>query len=316
MLENRQRRLVIIMLLVGAIVAATLAVPIWIEQITGESEPSLPVDLPFNTPTQTIFGTAAPYIVTKPTSPPTVSPTPGEVSADNCTFDLSYWKEHRETWPFDVIRIADKTYGKEESLLIITSDSQEVSQTLLKQIITYMLNIYRGTDPTAIKETVVESLDWLQANPNGSDLSEPDRKNGIDLALGIKAFNQGVVGPGACPEPIFTATLPPSLTPTQTISPMVTPTITPTITATHTPEVTLPPEFYTQVAPGRPKPVSTKPPKDEPPEPQPTSDQTEEPPPPEPTQPPPPTAQPTQPSLPTAAPTEIELPTAAPPPEP
>ena len=310
---NRKWRLVILMILVGAIVAATLAVPIWIEQITGESEPKTPVDLPFNTPTQTIFATAAPNIVTKPTSPPTLSPTPGEVSADNCTFDVSHWKEHRETWPFDVIRIAGKTYGKEESFLIITSDSQEVSQTLLKQIITYMLNIYRGTDPTAIKETVVESLEWLQAHPNGSDLSELDRKNGIDLALGVKAYNQGVVGPGPCPEPIFTPTLPPSLTPTHTISPMVTPTITPTITATNTPEVTLPPEFYTQVAPGRPKPVSTKQPPDEPPEPQPTSVPTEEPPPPEPTQPPP---QPTQPSLPTAAPTEIELPTAAPTPEP
>ena len=213
MSENRQRRLVIIMLLVGAIIAATLAVPIWIEQITGESEPNTPVDLPFNTPTQPILETAAPNIVTKPTSTPTQSPTPGEVSADNCTFDVSYWIENQETWPFDVIRIADNTYGQAESYLIIASESEEVSQILLKQIITYMLNIYRGTDPTAIKQTVVESLDWLQAHTNGSELSELDRKNGIDLALGVQAFNQGVVGPGPCPEPIFTLTRPQSLRP-------------------------------------------------------------------------------------------------------
>ena len=302
------------MILVGAVVAATLAVPIWIEQITGESEPNTPVDLPFNTPTQPLLETAAPNIVTKPTSTTTQSPTPGEVSADNCTFDVSYWIENQETWPFDVIRIADNTYGQAESYLIIASESEEVSQILLKQIITYMLNIYRGTDPTAIKQTVVESLDWLQAHPNGSELSELDRKNGIDLALGVQAFNQGVVGPGSCPEPVFTLTLPPSLTPAHTNTPSVTatftPTITPTVTATNTPGVTLPPEFYTQVPPGRPNPDNTKPPKtNEPPEPptpepQPTSAPTEEPPPPpEPTQPPPPTAAPTKVQPPTPAPT-------------
>jgi hypothetical protein len=309
MLENRRSRFIVFLFLVGAIVAATLAVPIWIEQITGKSEPKTPVDLPFNTPTQTLLETAAPNTITKPTSPPTLSPTPGEVSADNCTFDVSYWIEHQETWPFDVIRIADKTYGKEESYLIIASDSEEVSQILLKQIITYMLNIYRGTDPVAIKQTVVESLDWLQAHPISSELSELDRKNGLDLALGVQAFNQGVVGPGTCPEPIFTATLPPSLTPAHTTTPIetttFTPTITPTITATSTPEVTLPSEYLTPVPPVRPKPDKTKPPPTaEPPEPQPTTAPTEEPPPPpEPTQPPPPTAAPTKVQPPTPAPT-------------
>jgi len=307
MLENRRLRLVIIMILVGAVVAATLAMPLWIEQITGTTRPEESSKDPFYTPTSEFDNIALTDNVGEATSTPTNTPPPPKTGENNCVRDISSWLSHQDSWPFEEIRIANRSFSKAEVVLIIGSSTQDPVQLVLGQLFVYTLNIQNVTDHSLDMEVIVDAHKWLNDHPAGGVVTEQDQELAYELVHVLSEFNQGILGPGLCSEMTDTPAPTPTPTPTQTEIP----TVTSTATATPTKVVTLPPEFYTPVPDGRPKPDKTKPPREptEPP-PEPTE------PPPEPTEPPPPPVEPTQQPPPTAVPTKIELPTAAPTSEP
>ena len=301
-------RLVIIMILVGAIVAATLAVPLWIDQITGQTRPEVVSDEPFYTPTTKSDDVALANIPA--TSTPTNTPLPAEADEKNCVRDLSYWQSHQESWPFEEIRIADQSFSKAEAIAIVEAETQEPTPLIQQQLIVYTLNIQYGADQSAVLDTVIDAYEWLNSHPAGSALSEGARQQAYELVNMLNEFNLGNLSPGRCPPMTDTPVPTPTSTPTQTASP----TASPTATATYTPVVELPDIVLTPLPIVRPKPDSTKDPADRdptepaPPEPTEAPPEPTEPPPPPPTEPPPPPP-------PTAAPTEVELPTAAPTPE-
>ena len=312
---NRQWRLVIIMILVGAIIAATLAVPVWIEQITGTTKPEVVSEEPFYTPTseENVGASATNDVIA--ISPPTSTLPSLRTGPNNCTHDISYWLGHQASWPFEEIRIADQSYSKAEVVLIIGTETQDPAQSLLRQLFVYTLNIQYGADQSSISDIVVEAHKWVNSYPIGSVVIEQDQQRGNDLVHKLNEFNQGNLGPGLCPKDTATPTPTPTTIPTQT----TTPTITPTPTSTNTSIVTLPPLFFTPFPEGGPKPVSTSEPREPEPEPtQPPPEPTE--PPPEPTEPPPeptePPPEPTEPPPPPPEPTKVQLPTAAPTSEP
>ena len=315
MSENRRLRLIIIMILVGAIVGVTLSMPLWIDQITGTSRPEDTAKTPFYTPTSELDNVAlADYEGEASSTPTNTQPAP-KTGGNNCVRGLSYWQSNQDSWPFEEIRIADKSYSKAEVVLIIETETQDPAQSLLRQLFVYSLNIQYGADQRSISDIVIEAHKWVNSYPTGSIVNEQDQQRGNDLVHEINEFNQGNLGPGLCPKDTATPTPTPTSTPTQT----PTPTITPTPTSTNTPIVTLPPLFFTPYPEGGPKPVSTsKPGEPEPEPPQPPPEPTE--PPPEPTEPPPeptePPPEPTEPPPPPPEPTKVELPTAAPTPEP
>jgi len=304
MLENRRLRLVIIMILVGAVVGATLAMPLWIEQITGTTRPEESSKDPFYTPTSELDNIALTNNVGEATSTPTNTPPPPKTGENNCVREISYWLSHKDSWPFEEIRIADTSFSKAEAVLIIGSSTQDPAQLLLGQLFVYTLNIQNVTDHSLDMEVIVDAHKWLNDHPAGGVVTEQDQKLAYELVHVLSEFNQGILGPGLCPEMTDTPAPTPTSTPTQTEIP----TVTSTATATSTTVSDLPAWILTPVPVVPPKP--DKPPKPTEPPPEPTE------PPPEPTEPPPPPVEPTQPPPPTAVPTKIELPTAAPTSEP
>ena len=280
----------IVFLALGLIILVGIGIPGLVDYFSGPTGQAATFSTPFQTttPTQALVQT---------TPDPSPTPSPAEVqvrsaltptSWKNCTLALSYWESHPTSWPIEEFRIGDLNFEKSSALAIIQSDSQEVSGAILSQVFIYMLNIFRGSDPSTIMTSVSEANLWLNSNFNRSNLSAVDIQKGLEIASQLNAYNTGLTGPGPCPA--MTETLTPTLTQTPTQTPTFTP--TPTKTSTITP---IPPSptreqwkrrfTRTPVPTHPPPPPPAAPPTQEPP-PKPTS---------VPTQPPPPTSAPTDP---------------------
>jgi hypothetical protein len=118
---------------------------------------------------------------------------------NNCTYPLAYWEERPETWPGQVV-IAETAYSREEMLQIFSLSETEPAYHLLKNLYTTFLNVLYGADITAVESTILDADAWLASNPPGSQLSELNRRMGNELAEILDGYNNGVFGPGICPD--------------------------------------------------------------------------------------------------------------------
>jgi hypothetical protein len=209
-------------------------------------------------------------------------------SDPNCTYTTYYWQSHPDLWLTNNIVIGDFTYAKSEALELLAQEASDSKAMVLKEFLGAALNILKGADPRDIEMDIASASEWLSAHPPGYEISASEAGLGMELAVKLQAYNNGVLGPGLCPDE------PPTPTPTPTNTPTITPTPTRTpIRPTNTPRPTATERVEFQPAP-------TSPPDSEP----------SEPPPPE-----PPPAEPTaEPPKPTSAPTEAPPPPPEPPP--
>jgi len=156
--------------------------------------------------------------------PPTATPV-----GDNCTYTQGYWKNHPEEWPVTSLVLGNTTYNQSQLLAIFnTSPGGDATYILAHQLIAAKLNIANGANPSAVAQTVIDSDNWLIANPIGSNPGNPARAVGIALAGTLDDYNNGEIGPGHCGDE-------PNPTPTNTPTVTKTPTRTPTATRTPSP---------------------------------------------------------------------------------
>lgn len=225
----------------------------------------------------------------------------------NCTYTDYYWKGNTEHWPSTIV-INDQRYTREEGLDLMSKNSSEISERLLRSLFVAYLNIYKGADMSQIVDTVRDSETWLAGTPDDALLSNFRRQMGVTLAANLDAYNNGLFGPGLCPDqpetpvPTLIPTVPSTVSPTNTNQLRMffenlfsgkdhtpTPTLTPSVTETSTPQ---PPANNQGPPPSPPESTNTAPPPTNTQVPPPTDTQplptNTEPPPPTNTQPPPP----------------------------
>jgi hypothetical protein len=290
--EGQQQRITRWLLLLGLLIVVLIVVSLLIPTPDGpnpgaaiaEGSTAMPSPTDTLVPTEVqVTGTQAaptdtpfPTITNPPASDPTATP------EKNCTYPVTYWRNHPEAWLADNILIGEVPYTKEDAIAVLKDESDDVPTMVLKQLFATILNILKGSDPSRIENTVKNAIEWTSQNSPGDRLSDSEVQIGASLADTLEKYNSGVSGPGLCADAPRTAT------------PIPTETGTPTPTPTETSAFTyVPPTTPTATKETR----RSKPPTDTPPPPPPPT----EPPPPPPTQPPPPP--PTEPPPPTVAPT-------------
>ena len=123
---------------------------------------------------------------------------------ENCTRTLMFWRQYNRyaddpafqlEWPID----EDTVLGEYTWFEIVTTDFKKKLAwgKLAQQYAVARLNIESGAEaPKTIEKALVEAEDLLAQE----ELRGADRMRAQDLAYLLKSFNQGEVGPGACPD--------------------------------------------------------------------------------------------------------------------
>jgi len=271
--------ILVISLLVTSLISANNA--------RGNNQPPAEIHTPTVTVTVTVVLTQ--FIPSPSPSEIGAETVQGSISPESCTYTMYYWtyywRSHPEAFSIEDITIGDLSYTKPEAIAMLKIKAQDEATALLQQFFTALFNTLNGADSSAIAEPLVEAKEWLSLHSSGDDLTDSDRQKAQRLIQTLVDYNNGVTGPGHCPDEPITPTPIPSSTPTPTKTPTRTPLTTSrpgTATATSRPD-----EEQKTKQPSEPAP--TEPPPTEPP----------------PTEPPPPTDEPTEPPPPTPAPTDV-----------
>ncbi len=239
---------------------------------------------------------------------PSITATAARVEK-NCTYPISYWMEHTESYPPQMV-IGGIVYEAKDLREILADETQNLAQQIQAQLVGVFLNTLAGAEQSSIETAIFEAYGWLVKHPEGSEASDSDREAGARLFKVLEAYNDGLTEVPLC-EGVQIPTLITSSTPTET--PTVLLTLAPSETTTPTPSETPTPTELT----GTPTysfivPTHTAKPTTEPPPQVPTNTpaqptETKIPPPPDtPTntpQPPTPTLPPPTPTLPLPTPT-------------
>ena len=156
----------------------------------------------------------------------------------NCTHPTSYWMEHPELYPLQII-FGSKVYQANEIREILTQGSQDPVAQLQAQIVGAFLNISSGADQTLIETTIFQAYSWLIQHPQGSEASSSEIEIGLRYFSLLEAYNLGLAGVAACTEgPAQIQTDIPMPSETAALLLTVTPSQTPTLTSTGTPSPT------------------------------------------------------------------------------
>lgn len=133
---------------------------------------------------------------------PTRGTTPAlaaSVPENNCTYPLEFWRSKPTDWP-EHVTVGEVTYSREEMREIFMVADEDPAIDLLKHLYTTFLNILHGADMTSVEEVILDANTWLSLNPPGSPLSEFNQRRGVELVSLLEGYNNGVFGPGACPD--------------------------------------------------------------------------------------------------------------------
>jgi hypothetical protein len=119
-----------------------------------------------------------------------------------CTLTQGYWKNHPDAWPVSSLNLGSVLYTKAELLSILgTPVGGNGLISLAYQLIAAKLNIANGADGSAVTATITAAdtlIGSLVIPPVGSDYLSPAATGALTTAL--DDYNNGVTGPGHCPE--------------------------------------------------------------------------------------------------------------------
>jgi len=131
---------------------------------------------------------------------------------DNCTFTQGFWKNHSgikknipNVWPVNSLTIGGIVYTKAELVAImIAPTAGNGIMSLVQQLIAAKLNVLNGADSSSIAQTII-AADTLIDNAGGKivpPFTSPFLAPAVTSALNnaLTNFNEGVSGPGHCPE--------------------------------------------------------------------------------------------------------------------
>ena len=165
---------------------------------------------------------------------------PGEITNTprvevNCTYPVSYWVEHPELYPPQII-LGSKAYQASDIHEALSNANQGLVKLLQAQLVGVFLNTSVGADQDIIETTIFQAYGWMAGHPDESQIPESDRVTGLKYLSMLEAYNLGQAGVPLC-EGIYIAVLPQSITATAaptlilTSTPSQTPTTTPSETA-------------------------------------------------------------------------------------
>jgi hypothetical protein len=205
------------------------------------------------------------------------SATTGGNALQECTYPITYWRQHPELYPAQVI-IGGVPYKQRELEALLTDEELNLILQIRAQLAVAFLNIASGADQSGIEATLFSAYGWLLNHPLGTELSADELEVGTNYLSLLEAYNHGQAGVAACEATLplvrtgtsiatGTAILESSGTPSQTSTP--TPSETPTtgsqtetatyfyITPSHTtiPTTRVPPPLPTNTS----KPPTTRP---------------------------------------------------------
>ncbi|RPI35206.1 MAG: hypothetical protein EHM70_00415 [Chloroflexota bacterium] len=184
----------------------------------------------YNTPRPPATSTPTPFQPIKASYPLSTN-TAAPIASLLCTYNTTYWLSHPEAWP-PVAVIGSASYTREDMLQLLLNATNDTTIMLIRTFYITALNLHYGADPLEIASTVAEANTWLTENIPGSELTQDKRDKASSLAARLNDYNNGVVGPGLCPD------APPAPTALPTDTPTAAPTDTPTAVPTDTPDPT------------------------------------------------------------------------------
>ena len=161
----------------------------------------------------------------------------------NCTYPVSYWIEHPELYPPQIV-LGSKVYQAND-IRALTGGELDPTAQLQVQLVGAFLNFSSGADQDLIEATIFQAYGWLVLHPDGNQLSGSDLETSSRYYSLLEAYNLGLAGPPSCLEgstPAMTGTKTPSETPTLLL------TDTPSQTLTTTPSETPSPIGVTETA--------------------------------------------------------------------
>ncbi|MFZ2097043.1 MAG: hypothetical protein WAV05_10435 [Anaerolineales bacterium] len=176
-----------------------------------------------------------------------------QVAAD-CTYPISYWKEHPELYPPQMV-IGGVVYTERELEALLSEDDENPIQQIRAQLAVAFLNISDGADQSVIEATIFNAYEWLVNHPAGSQITDDDQETGRRLFNLLESYNLGLAGVKPCEATIeITRTETSTVTETPTLLFSSTPgqTTTPTASETPTPTSLLITPILTTGVPGQP----------------------------------------------------------------
>jgi hypothetical protein len=181
----------------------------------------------------------------------------------NCTYPISYWMEHPESFPPQMV-IGGMVYDAKDLREILADETQNLAPQIQAQLVGVFLNTLAGAEQSSIETTIFEAYGWLVKHPEGSQVSDGDREAGVRLFKVLEAYNDGLAEVALC-EGVQIPTLITSSTPTETPTVLLTlapsETTTPTPSETPTPtELTGTPTYFFIVPTRTTKPTTEPPP--------------------------------------------------------
>ena len=105
-----------------------------------------------------------------------------------------YWKNHPGAWPTEVIVVGGVTYTKQQAIAIMnTAPRGDKTYNMFAQLVSAMLNVMIGNDPSCIAATIEAADAWMRDHPPGSGVSASSAawKVGEPLHERLDAYNNG-----------------------------------------------------------------------------------------------------------------------------
>ena len=119
-----------------------------------------------------------------------------------CTLGQGYWKNTPQAWPVGQLMLGTVSYSATELLTIFrTPVAGNGLIQLAHQLIAAKLNIANGASGAAVAATVAAAdalIGALVVPPVGAGSLQTSQTSALNDTL--DAFNNGLIGPGACPQ--------------------------------------------------------------------------------------------------------------------
>src|SRR4030042_5590043 len=89
----------------------------------------------------------------------------------NCTYPVSYWMEHPELYPPQIV-LGSKLYQANDIREALTGADLDPIAQLQAQLVGAFLNISSGADQDLIEATIFQAYSWLVQHTAGSQASD------------------------------------------------------------------------------------------------------------------------------------------------
>jgi hypothetical protein len=107
-----------------------------------------------------------------------------------------YWKNHPDAWPVEEITVGGILYTRDEAIeLMGTAGRRDKTYTMFRALVSAMLNVMIGNDPSCIEDVIMEADAWMALYPVGSGVpaSSDAWQENEWLYLTMDEYNNGLL---------------------------------------------------------------------------------------------------------------------------